>query len=73
MGGGSGETSHMIHRVVFVLWPPSHQYRAGAKASPHIVCFRAYTARYTLRQCNPVGATLAVALAAQLPIFPIGK
>ena len=71
--GWSGETSHTIHRVVFVLWPPCHRCRTVVKAPPHSVCFRAYAARYTLRQCNPVGAPLAVALAARLPIFPIGK
>ncbi len=61
------------HRVVFVLWPPNHLHRSEAQVPPHSVCFRAYATRSHLRQCNPVGAPLAVALAARLPIFPIGK
>ncbi len=37
--GGSGETSHMMHRVVFVLWPHDQLFRAGVKASPKNLIF----------------------------------
>ncbi len=39
MGGGNGETSHVIHRVVFVLWLPIHLRRAVTKALPQSECY----------------------------------
>ena len=59
------------NRVVFVSGPPWRLHRSEAQAPPHIVYFRAFAARSHLRPCNPVGATLAVALAARLPILPV--
>ena len=38
-GGGGEETSHTIHRVVFVLGPPWRQYLARAQAPPKNIIF----------------------------------
>ncbi len=57
------------------LFPHLIHLRCRAKYS--LFCmnrnFKTNTARYTLRQCNPVGATLAVALASRQSIFPCEK